>query len=341
MSVTMSHFGNTRDGRPVTAYRLENSAGASVTVLDYGATVQSLIVPNGDGGMTDVVLGYDTAREYEDNGGYVGATIGRVGNRIGGAAFRLNGRTYSLAKNDGENHLHGGIVGFDRQFWTVTPEGEDSLVCSRLSPDGEEGYPGNLQVKVTFTLTSQNALRIQYDADTDQDTIVNLTNHSYFNLNGQGSVLDHELQVFASRITENDAGCLPTGRLLEVEGTPFDFRSPKKIGAEIGADDAQLRCGSGYDHNFVLSGKTAAVLRSLSTGIELTVETDLPGMQVYTANFLTERPGKCGTTMRPRDAVCLETQLFPNATNCYGFPSPILRAGQHLHSETVFAFRVP
>ena len=339
MSVTISNFGNTRNGHPVMAYRLENPSGASVTVLDYGATVQSLIVPNGAGGMTDVVLGYDTALEYEENGGYVGATIGRVGNRIGGAAFRLNGHTYPLEKNDGENHLHGGRKGFDKQFWTILPLGDDSLVCSRLSPDGEEGYPGNLEVKVTFTLTSHNALRIQYDADTDQDTIVNLTNHSYFNLNGQGSVLDHELQVFASRITENDAGSLPTGRLLEVADTPFDFRAAKKIGAEIGAADLQLEYGNGYDHNFVLSGKTAAVLRSASTGIELTVETDMPGMQVYTANFLTERPGKYGTTMRPRDAVCLETQLFPNAMNCYGFPSPILHAGQHLHSETVFAFR--
>ena len=339
MAVTTSKFGITRDGRPVTAYCLENAGGASVTVLDYGATVQSLIVPNSAGGMTDVVLGYDTVREYEENDGYVGATIGRVGNRIGGGAFRLNGHTYSLAKNDGENHLHGGILGFDKQFWTILPQGDDALVCSRLSPDGEEGYPGNLEVKVTFTLTSHNALRIQYDADTDQDTIVNLTNHSYFNLNGQGSVLDHELQVFASRITENDAGSLPTGRLLEVADTPFDFRAAKKIGAEIGAADLQLEYGNGYDHNFVLSEKTAAVLRSASTGIELTVETDMPGMQVYTANFLTERSGKYGTTMRPRDAVCLETQLFPNAMNCYGFPSPILHAGQHLHSETVFAFR--
>ena len=338
MPVTKVEFGTTRDGHPVTAYRLENHVGASVTVLDYGATIQSLCVPNSSGSMTDVVLGYDTVSEYEDNGGYVGATIGRMGNRIGGAVFRLNGRTYPLAKNDGENHLHGGPKGFDKQFWTILPVGEDSLACCRLSPDGEEGYPGNLQVKVTFTLTPQNALRIQYDADTDQDTIVNLTNHSYFNLNGHGSILDHELQVFASRITENDAGCLPTGKLLEVAGTPFDFRSPKRIGADIDSSDCQLQYGNGYDHNFVLSGKQAAILRSLSSGIELTVETDMPGMQVYSANSLTERRGKGGMILHSRDAVCLETQLFPNAMNCYGFPSPVLRAGQHLHSETVFAF---
>lgn len=338
MAVTTSPFGKTREGAPVTAYRLENSAGASVTVLDYGATIQSLCVPNASGGLTDVVLGYDTAAEYEENGGFVGATIGRVGNRIGGAAFRLNGRTYTLAKNDGENHLHGGFRGFDKRLWTIRSLGEDSLVCSLLSPDGEEGYPGNLRVTVTLTLTSRNTLRIRYDADTDQDTIVNLTNHSYFNLNGHGSILDHELQVFASRITENDAGCLPTGKLLEVAGTPFDFRVPKRIGAEIGQDCPQLRCGQGYDHNFVLSGKTAAVLRSTASGIMMTVETDMPGMQVYTANTLTERRGKHHSVMSPRGAVCLETQLFPNAMNCYGFPSPVLRAGQHLHSETAFSF---
>lgn len=339
MSVEKFEFGSAGDGRAVAAYRLENRSGASVTVLEYGATVQSLRVPGCGGSRIDVVLGYDTVAEYEANGGYLGAIIGRMGNRVGGASFRLNGRTYPLVKNDGENHLHGGVKGFDRQLWTVTPSGEDALVCSRLSPDGEEGYPGNLRVTVTYTLTEQNALRIQYDADTDQDTIVNLTNHSYFNLNGGGSILDHELRVSASRIAENDAGCLPTGRLLEVEGTPFDFRSFKPIGRDIGRDDPQLRFGNGYDHNFVLSGKTAAVLRSARTGIELTVETDLPGMQVYTANSLTERTGKGGQLLRPRDAVCLETQLFPNAMNCYGFPSPVLRAGQHLHTETVFAFR--
>lgn len=339
MAFTMFSFGMTRGGEPVTACRLENGAGASVTVLDYGATVQSLCVPNDSGGLTDVVLGYDTAAEYEENGGFLGATIGRVGNRIGGAAFRLNGKCYALAKNDGENHLHGGHLGFDKWLWAIRPMGEDSLVCSRLSPDGEEGYPGNLQVQVTFTLTPRNTLRIQYDADTDQDTIVNLTNHSYFNLNGHGTVLEHELQVFASRITENDAGCLPTGKLLEVAGTPFDFQVPKQIGAEIGQDHPQLLCGKGYDHNYVLSGKRAAVLRSAVSGIMMTVETDMPGMQVYTANTLSERRGKGGSVMSPRSAVCLETQLFPNGVNLYGFPSPILRAGEHLHSETSFLFR--
>ena len=339
MAVSKFWFGETRSGQPVTAYRLENSAGASVTVLDYGATVQSLCVPNGSGGVTDVVLGYDTVAEYEENDGHMGATIGRMANRIGGAAFRLNGQTYRLAKNDGENHLHGGIQGFDRHFWEADPLGDSAVTFSRLSPDGEEGYPGNLQVTVTFTLTPQNALRIQYDADTDLNTIVNLTNHSYFNLNGQGTVLNHSLQVFSNRITENGAGCLPTGKLLEVAGTPFDFRTPKEIGADIHAADAQLQCVSGYDHNFVLTGKTAAALCSSTSRIKMLVETDMPGMQVYSANYLSDRLGKYGVLMGPREAVCLETQLFPNAMNCYGFPSPVLHAGQHLHSETAFIFQ--
>ena len=337
MTVTTIPFGRTRDGAAVTAYRLENAAGASVTVLDYGATIQSLSVPNAAGGFTDVVLGYDTVTEYEDNGGFLGATIGRVGNRIGGASFQLGGRTYALARNDGPNHLHGGRRGFDRRMWEAELR-DDSLVFSRLSPDGEESYPGDLQVEVTFTLTEDNALRIAYDAVASQDTLVNLTNHSYFNLTGGGTVLHHTLQVFAHRFAENDDGCLPTGRLLPVEGTPFDFRTPKTIGADIGRDDEQLRRGGGYDHNYVLAGPRAVVLRGDQSGIVLTVDTDQPGMQLYTANSLTQRPGKGGTTMGPRDAVCLEPQLFPDGIHHYGFPSPILRAGQKMHSETVFSF---
>lgn len=338
MAVTQFSFGRTRGGDPVTAYRLSNGTGMSVTVLDYGATIQSLCVPGRDGAV-DVVLGYDTIAEYEENGGYLGATIGRVGNRIGGAEFSLGGKAYSLARNDGNNHLHGGMVGFDKQMWQIIPE-DDALVCSRLSPDGEEGYPGNLQVRVTFRLNDQNRLLIRYEADADQDTLVNLTNHSYFNLAGGGSVLDHRLQVSAERITENDAGCLPTGRFINVAQTPFDFRTPKRIGADIDREDSQLACGNGYDHNFVLCGSPAAVLRSSASGIEMTVETEMPGMQVYTANALTPRRGKSGPRMEARDAVCLETQLFPNAMACYGFPSPILRAGKHLCSETSFCFRV-
>lgn len=338
-SAVFSPFGTLTDGTPVTAARLDNARGCSVTVLDYGARIQSLTVPGRAGRSVDVVLGYDAIAAYEANNGYLGATVGRVGNRIGGAAFSLGGTVYQLAKNDGENHLHGGVRGFDRYLWRMTAEG-DSLVCERLSPDGEEGYPGNLHVRVTFTLTEDCALRVRYDAETDRDTPVNLTNHSYFNLNGGGSVLGHRLQLSAERFCENDKHCLPTGRLLPVEGTPFDFRAGKEIGADIRADDQQLLPFGGYDHNYVLSGQTAAKLYGPESGIALTVRTDLPGMQVYTANALTERAGKGGRTMTKHGAVCLETQLFPNAMSCWGFPSPVLHRGERLRSETTFSFSV-
>ncbi len=339
MAVSSRPFGHTAAGQAVTAYTLTNKHGMAVTVLDYGATVQALLVPDDRSSLTDVALGYDTIGEYERSDGYLGATIGRVGNRIGGARFSLNGVEHTLAKNDGENHLHGGVRGFDKVMWHIDAR-ENALVCSYLSPDGEENYPGNLTVTVTFTLTDDNALSIAYDAVSDRDTPVNLTNHTYFNLNGGGSVLGHELQIFAERFCENDGGCLPTGRLLDVAGTPFDFRQAKTIGRDIEADDEQLRRGGGYDHNFVLAGRKAAVLYSAGSGIEMTMETDLPGMQFYASGGLTDRPGKGGAPIVYRGAACLETQLFPNGMNCWGFPSPILRAGQKLHTETVFRFTV-
>ena len=337
MTVTKYSFGVTRAGAPVTAYRMENKTGASVTVLDYGATVQSLCVPDRTGRLVDVVLGYDTIGEYEENDGFLGATVGRVCNRIGGASFSLSGKTYSLAKTIGAHHLHGGVRGFDKYIWLAEPVAE-SLRFSRLSPDGEEGYPGNLTVTVTFRLTEDNCLVVTYDGDTDRDTIVNLTNHSYFNLNGGGTALDHRLQLFAQQMTENSPDSVPTGRILPVEDTPFDFRAGKTIRQDIGAENEQLRFGGGYDHNYVLSGPTAAHLTGDKSGIRLTVTTTMPGVQLYTANSLTERTGKGGVTLRPRDAVCLETQLFPDGMAHYGFPSPVLRAGEHLHSETGYAF---
>ncbi len=339
MAVSSRPFGYTAAGEAVTAYTLTNKNRMAVTVLDYGATVQALLVPDDRSGLTDVALGYDTIGEYERNDGYLGATIGRVGNRIGGARFSLNGVEHALAKNDGANHLHGGVKGFDKVMWHIEAK-DNALVCSYLSPDGEENYPGNLTVTVTFTLTDDNALAIAYDAVSDKDTPVNLTNHTYFNLNGGGSVLGHELQIFAERFCENDGGCLPTGKLLDVAGTPFDFRRAKTIGRDIEADDEQLRRGGGYDHNYVLAGRKAAVLFSAGSGIEMTVETDLPGMQFYASGGLTDRTGKGGAPIVYRGAACLETQLFPNGMNCWGFPSPVLRAGQKMHTETVFRFAV-
>ncbi len=337
MSVTFFPFGRLSDGTAVDAARIENASGASVTVISYGAAIQSVRVPDRAGVLTEVALGFDTAAEYETGRGHLGAVIGRVANRIGGARFSLNEKTYALAKNSGENHIHGGVRGFDRYVWTMTAA-ENGVVCERLSPDGEEGYPGNLTVRVTYTLTEGNALRIAYDADTDADTAVNLTNHSYFNLNGGGSALGHRVQIFAERFCENDENGCPTGTLLDVSGTPFDFRTAKTVGADVGADDGQLRRGNGYDHNYCLGGRRAAVVTGDRSGIVMTVDTDLPGMQFYSANGLREQRGHGGAAMGPRQALCFETQLWPNAFRCYGFPSPVLRRGAHLHSETVYTF---
>lgn len=335
-------FGTTKDGIAVTAYCLENANGAKATILDYGATLQSLVVPGTGGSFVDVVLGYDTLAEYEENDAFLGASVGRFANRIGGAAFALNGSEYTLAKNDGENHLHGGIKGFDKQVWNATLE-QNRLVLRRTSPHMEEGFPGNLQVSIAYTLTDDNALHIAYGADTDADTILNLTNHSYFNLNGGGTALNHTLQLFADEFTQNNSACLPTGKYLSVADTPFDFRVAKPLGRDILAENEQLACGKGYDHNFVLTGKGVrpiALLVGDQSGIRMTCLTCQPGVQLYSANFLTPRKGKNGSTMGYRDGVCLETQGFPNAPNIAHFPSCVLAKGQHFESETVYKFDV-
>lgn len=341
----MKHFvfGRTKEGDTVTAFCMENKSGAKAVFLDYGCTVQSLCVPNAQGGVTDVVLGYDTVSEYEENDGYVGAAIGRVANRIGGSAFTLNGKTYRLVCNDGENHLHGGLRGFDKVIWSADIK-QDAVVFTRVSPDGEEGYPGSLAVTITYELSEDNELWITYDARADADTVVNLTNHSYFNLNGTGYVLGHDLQVFAAQFTENDQSCLPTGRLLNTADTPFDFNKPKQIGQDIEMPDMQLRCGDGYDHNYVLSDqaglKRAAVLFSADTGISMTVLTTLPGLQVYSGNSLTARKGKKGSRIDRRDAICLETQVYPNSMDNAHFPSPVLRKNEPYHTQTIYRFEV-
>lgn len=339
MKITNRPFGVTSRGEAVTAWELENACGAKAVLLDYGATVQSLIVPDRDGQGVDVALGYDTLAEYEANGDYLGATIGRVGNRIARSRFSLDGREYVLAANDGENHLHGGTRGFDKCVWDAA-ERDGKLVFSRLSPDGEEGYPGALDVSVSFTLTDENALVIAYDADTDAVTPVSLTNHSYFNLNGGGDILGHRLTLNAERFCEGSPACLPTGRLADVSGTPFDFRAGRVLGDAMAEENAQTALFGGFDHNFVLSGAHAAEVYSPATGIVMDVCTTLPGVQLYTANSLDERAGKNGTRMGPHGALCLETQVFPDGMNHYGFPSPLLHPGEHLHTETVYAFSV-
>lgn len=340
MKIEKTPFGTTKRGEAVTKYTMVSDE-MTLSVLDYGATIQAMLVNDKAGKQVDVVLGYDTISDYEENDGYLGACIGRVGNRIGGSEFALNGKTYPLYKNDGENHLHGGARGFDKYIWQAE-ELQDGICFSRLSPDGEEGYPGNLSVSVTYQIKGRT-LSLTYDAKSNADTLCNLTNHSYFNLNGGGSVRLHTLQIYADSFLENDAGCLPTGKILDVEHTPFDFRNAKEIGCDLGANDIQLQNCGGYDHNFCLNSASAAlrpvaILGSAHTGISMQVATTMLGMQVYSANFLTDRVGKGGQVYKKHGAICLETQFYPNAMNCEGFAKPILRTGEDYHHITTFTF---
>ncbi len=342
MSVQVKEFGKTADGRTVNRYRITNKNGAYVDVLDYGCTLQTICIPDKDGNLVDVCLGYDTVAEYETNDGYLGAFVGRHANRIKEGKFTLNGVEYTLAVNNGPNHLHGGLKGFDRVVWG-TCVASDRLIFSHTSPDGDEGYPGNLMMSVSYAFDDTNTLTLSYDGVCDADTVVNFTNHCYFNLNGQGTgtATDLLLQVNADQFTENDENCLPTGTLISVDGTPFDFRTAKPIGQDINADDVNLKNGSGYDHNFVLSGdgmRNAAVLTSEKTGIVMTTRTTQPGVQIYTANFLTDRKGKGGVDYKMRDGICLETQHYPDAVHHPHFPSVILKQGEEYHQETQYVF---
>lgn len=348
MTVTQrKEFGRTKYGEPVFQYNLTNHNGASISFLDYGCTITHIHVPDKNGELKDVCLGFDSIEEYETNRGFFGSIVGRHANRIQDASFELNGKIYQLAKNNGPNHLHGGVRGFDKYVWKADTDGDD-LVFYRLSPDGEEGYPGNLNVKVIYSLLNDNTLRITYEAESDADTVVNLSNHSYFNLNGHqnGNVLDHILQIYAEEFTENDEKGLTNGVILSVAGTPFDFRTPKRIGEDIDQDDVQLRNAGGYDHNWVLSKKDpkengmhkAAKLYSPLSGIVMDVGTTLPGMQLFSGNGLPGIPGKDGAVYSQFGGLCLETQYFPNGMACENFPSPILRKGEVFQSMTEYHF---
>lgn len=337
--ILMEPFGTTKKGEAVERYILENKRGTRVAVLSLGATVQSILVADKNGKPRDVVLGYDSVEQYEaDRDTYLGALVGRVANRIARGHFTLDGREYSLAVNNGPNHLHGGLEGFDRKVCRAAVS-NDALFFYFVSPDGEEGYPGTLRCCVQYRLDEDNALHIRYRAETDAPTPVNLTNHSYFNLGGEA--MEHTLQIFADAITENDETSIPTGAMLPVAGTAFDFAEAKAIGRDIGAQEQQLKFGNGYDHNFILRGegmREAAVLRSAESGIAMAVETDCPGMQVYTANFFGDRVGKGGAPYSDRCAVALETQSFPDALHHENFPSVVLRPGEVYESETVYRF---
>lgn len=347
--VERAPFGRMPDGRPVERFTLRNPQGVEVQAITYGGIITSLRTPDRNGMMADIVLGFDTLEPYLAGTPYFGAIIGRYGNRIAGGHFELDGETYRLATNNGPNHLHGGNVGFDKVLWAGEPFQSDTAVgvtFTYTSPDGEEGYPGRLDVRVTYTLTDGNDLVFDYHATTDAATPVNLTQHSYFNLAGEGSgtILGHELSIRASHYTPVDSTLIPTGEIAPVEGTPFDFREPRPIGEGIDADDPQIHMGPGYDHNFVLDRtgdglQLAARVVEPTTGRTLEIRTREPGIQFYSGNFLDgSLTGKAGHPYQLRSGFCLETQHYPDSPNQPSFPSTILRPGEEYSTRTVLTF---
>jgi aldose 1-epimerase len=345
--ISRAPFGRTPDGAPVELYTLRNSQGAEARIMTYGGIVVSLKMPDRAGRMGDVVLGYDTLAEYIEENPYFGCLVGRYGNRIANGTFQLDGQTYRLAQNNGPNHLHGGLKGFDRVVWRArafnSPLGP-ALELNYLSPDGEEGYPGNLSVTAVYTLTEDNALRLDFAAVTDRPTVVNLTHHSYFNLAGRGDILGHEVMIHADRFTPVDETLIPTGELRPVDGTPFDFRTATPIGARIDQENEQLQFGGGYDHNWVINkpygqfGLQAWVYEPTSGRVMEVLSTE-PGLQFYSGNFLDGTlTGKGGWTYEHRTGFCMEPQHFPDSPNQPDFPSTVLRPGETYRNTIVYRF---
>jgi aldose 1-epimerase len=352
-SAAEAPFGVLADGGKVSLYTLTNRAGAEVRIIDYGAIVVSLKVPDRAGKLRDVVLGYDDLAGYVQDKAFLGAIVGRYANRIAAGKFTLDGKTYQLDLNNGPHHLHGGAQGFYRKLWKaekVKSKGDPSLKLTYVSPDGEDGYPGKVTLTVTYTLTADNALRIDYLGTTDKPTIFNPTHHSYFNLSGDPTqtILDEELTIEADQTTAVGAGLIPTGKLMDVAGTPLDFRQPTRIGARIDANDGQLALGKGYDHNWVLRHHDhqtgagvhqAAEVADARSGIVMQVLTDQPGLQFYSGNFLDGTiHGKQGVLYQRRTALCLEAQLFPDSPNQPAFPSAVLRPGHPYKQTTIYRF---
>jgi aldose 1-epimerase len=349
MTITKQAFGNMPDGTPVDLYTLTNANGLETKITTYGGAVVSLLAPDREGKLDDVVLGLETLAEYIEKSPYFGCITGRYANRIAKGKFTLNGVEYSLAQNDGENHLHGGLRGLGKVVWAAEELSSDEgvgLKLTYLSRDGEENYPGNLSIAVTYTLTDDNELRIDYLATTDQDTIVNLTNHTYFNLAGAGSgdILKHKLMIAADRFTPIDNTLIPTGELRNVESTPLDFRQLTPIGARIGQDNEQLNFAGGYDHNWVLNSADgslalAARVQEPTTGRVMEVYTTEPGIQFYSGNFLDGSiTGKGGKVYAKRSGLCLETQHFPDSPNKPNFPSIVLKPGETYQTTTSYKF---
>jgi len=348
-SVTAGQFGKLSDGREVTLYTLRNKVGATVTITNLGAALVSINVPDRKGVLGDVILGHDDAKGYVQDNSFLGFIVGRYGNRIGKGKFSLNGKAYQLDVNDGENHLHGGKDGFHRKLWKATVN-ENSAIASitmrYFSPDGEQGYPGNVTLDVTYWWNDNNQLTIQYVGTTDEPTILNPTSHGYFNLTGnpKNTILDHELMIVADRYTPVGAGLITTGKLEIVEGTPLDFRAPKKIGARINDPFEQLQMAKGYDHNWVLNSydktvRLAATVYDPQSGRFMEVLTDQPGLQFYSGNFLNgSLTGKGGIAYQHRTALCLEAQHFPDSPNKPGFPSVVVKPGDMYRQTTIYQF---
>ena len=349
-SIGQKAFGQMPGGQKVFLYTLKNKSGMQVTITNYGGTVTSIRVRDRAGKYADVVLGFDTLAAYtsKENDGYFGALIGRYGNRIAHGTFTLDGKAYHIPLNDGPNMLHGGKVGFNNRVWDandVSTSEMPALELHYLSPAGEQGFPGNLNVTVRYSLDAKNGLHIDYSATTDKDTVLNLTNHSYFNLKGAGSatVLNHKLTLAASRFTPVNSTLIPTGKIESVAGTPFDFRHAMPIGARINRHDDQLKLGKGYDHNFVLDSpgdlnKMAAKVEEPTSGRVLEVYTTQPGIQFYSGNVLKGNIHGMGGVYRHRSALCLETQHFPDSPNHANFPSTVLHPGEQFHQTTIYRF---
>ncbi len=347
MSITVKSYGHLSDGREAVLYTITNENGASVSITNYGAAVTSLLVPDKDGKLVDVALGCDNAAALEAQPASLGVVPGRIANRIGKGRFTLNGKQYQLFCNNGENHLHGGKEGFGCKLWSHSVVGE-KVIFSRLSPDREEGYPGNLMLRVAYSFDENNQLMIEYHAISDADTILNVTNHAYFNLSGHdsGDIKEQELKLYSNAFTENDTGCLPTGKIIPVEGTPMDFRQWRAFGSGLDCDDVNIKNVGGYDHNFILPQDgdftLCAEAYSPKTQIHMAVHTTQPGVQLYTANFLQDGnvQGKGGTVYGQYHAFCLETQHWPNATAYEHFPSVVLHAGELYEHITSYTFSV-
>lgn len=349
MKFTQKSFGKTSKGQEANLYTITNSKGMSVTFTDYGANIVSIIIPDAKGNLTDVALGFENIQGYEENGPGFGSFIGRHANRIGGAKFELNGKVYELDKNDGNNNLHSGYTGYNKLMYDAEVFEEEeitSIEFSRLSPHMEQGFPGNLDITITYSLTEANELVIEYLAVPDKDTIINLTNHSYFNLSGHnsGSILNHKVWIKADQFTPTTKDLIPTGELWDVTGTPMDFRTLKKVGQDIEANYEPIKIAGGYDHNYVLNKSSnevekVAELVDDKSGRKMEVYTDLPGLQLYTANMLAPvKNGKGGETYGKRQAICFETQYFPNSCNIASFPSCVRKAGKEFDSTTIYKF---